>query len=66
MNEANELLKNQMQQLSTNNEALKSSVASLTKSLQVSEETLKREKGNHYKEEDNLASSLNTMRQKLA
>ena len=63
--EANELLNAQVQQLAADNENLKSSVVALTKSLNESEQTLKREKGSHYKEEDDVATQLSSSRKQL-
>ena len=63
--EAKELLKTQIQQLASDNNSLKSSVATLTKSLEEYQQTLKREKGSHYKEEDDLAAQLISVRKQL-
>ena len=65
MVEGNESLQIQIKQMTTENNDLKTSVASLPKALAASEQTLKAEETSHHKEEDDLASQLATTQRQL-
>jgi len=56
MVEANEVLQSQIKQMTTDNNNLKSSVATLTKTLEAPKQALESEESSHHKEEDDLAS----------